>query len=99
MKVAKNSSGHNGKIAMLVNGLIMVCSITMGVVFLSLTPKNQNINDFCSKSANVSEWDCQSTLTINSNIAYSTNMTDAVVCFSVAVIALLFLVNRIDKRS
>lgn len=76
---------------------VIIVATIGGVLFLNMTPDNQNVESFCSHSS-TPEWDCKSVLTTNLNIAQSHYVTDAVTCFGVATIAFLLLLNIIQKR-
>ena len=41
MKKVKNNANRTGRMAVLIDGLIIAGSIVMGIVFLSLTPKTK----------------------------------------------------------
>ena len=96
MKDRKKASGIRAVLLTAHITVIIVATIG-GVLFLNMTPNNQNVESFCSHSS-TPEWDCESVLTTNLNITQSHYMTDAVLCFSVATIAFLLLLNIIPKR-
>ena len=95
----KATSHTANRIVICIDALIMIAAIFMGIVFINLTPSNQNIVSFCEKSSNVSQWDCETALSTNSNIATSSYISNAVTCFGVAVVALLFLVNQFSTKT
>lgn len=96
MKNRKKISGIRA-VSLATHITVVIVATIVGVLFLNMTPENQNVESFCSHSS-TPEWDCKSVLTTNLNIAQSHYVTDAVLCFGVATIAFLLLLNIILKR-
>lgn len=84
-------------VSVVVHAMVIVIATIGGVLLLNMTPEGQNVENFCSHSS-TPEWDCKSVLTTNLNIAQSHYMTDSIICFGVAIIAFLLLLNMLQKH-